>query len=128
MTESSETRAAFERHAKYINPAWTRVLDILGYGRLFVRASGTRMWDAEGRSYVDFLAGCGAVPLGYNHPDIIAAAEASLRAFLPSFVQLAPQRGAGLLAEMLASRLAPELSRAHFTSSGAEAVDGALKV
>jgi putrescine aminotransferase len=128
VTEADETRAAFERHARYINPAWTRVLDILGYGRLFVRASGTKMWDAEGREYVDFLAGCGAVPLGYNHPEIIAAAEASLRASVPSFVQLAPQHGAGLLAEMLASRLAPELCRAHFTSSGSEAVDGALKL
>jgi putrescine aminotransferase len=128
VTESDETKAAFERHARYINPAWTRVLDILGYGRLFVRASGTRMWDAEGREYIDFLAGCGAVPLGYNHPEIVRAAEASLRASVPSFVQLAPQRGAGLLAELLASRLGPALSRAHLTNSGSEAVDGALKL
>lgn len=128
MTLSDESRAAFERHAQFINPEWTRVLDVLGYGRLFVRAQGTAMWDAEGRRYLDFLAGCGAVPLGYNHPEIVAAAEASLRACVPSFVQLAPQAGAGLLAERMASRLAPDLCRAHFTSSGSEAVDGALKL
>jgi putrescine aminotransferase len=125
---SSETQSGFERHARYIDPAFMRALDVLGYGRLFVRASGAKLWDAEGRAYVDFLAGCGSVPLGYNHPEIIAAAEASLRASVPSFVQLGPQRGAGLLAEMLAARLAPELSRAHFTNSGSEAVDGALKL
>ncbi len=128
MTGPDETRRAFERHRQYINPAWTRVLDLLGYGRLFVRAEGTRMWDAEGRAYVDFLAGCGSVPLGYNHPEIIKAAEASLRANLPSFVQLAPQREAGLLAELLGSRLGPELCRAHLCNSGSEAVEGALKV
>ena len=53
--EPNETRLSFERHARYINPAWIEVLDLLGYGRVFVRAEGTRMWDAEGRSYVDFL-------------------------------------------------------------------------
>jgi putrescine aminotransferase len=127
--EPGETRRAFDRHAQYINPAWIKVLDLLGYGRVFVRAEGTKMWDAEGRAYVDFLAGCGSVPLGYNHPEIIAAAEASFRASLPSFVQLAPPHQAGLLAEMLASRIGhPELSRAHFVSSGSEAVDGALKL
>jgi putrescine aminotransferase len=125
---SADTRAAFERHAKFINPEWIRVLDILGYGRSFVRALGSTMWDAEGRAYVDFLAGCGSVPLGYNHPDLVAAAEESLRAQLPSFVQLAPPREAGWLAEALATRLGPELSRAHFVSSGSEAVDGALKL
>ncbi len=126
--KNNETAQAFARHARYINPAWIKVLDLLGYGRSFVRAEGTRMWDAEGRAYVDFLAGCGSVPLGYNHPELVAAAISSLRANLPSFVQLAPMREAGLLAEMLASRLPEELSRAHFVSSGSEAVDGALKL
>lgn len=126
--DSERTRRAFELHARYVNPEWIRALDLLGYGRLFVRAEGSRMWDAEGRAYLDFLAGCGAVPLGYNHPEIVAAAEASLRAKLPSFVQLAPQPEAGALAEALAARLDPELSRAHFVSSGSEAVDGALKL
>jgi putrescine aminotransferase len=128
VTESKETRSGFERHARYIDPSFTRLLDLLGYGRLFVRASGTTIWDAEGRAYIDFLAGCGSVPLGYNHPKIIAAAEATLRASVPSFMQLAPQPGAGLLAEMLASRLGRDLSRAHFANSGSEAVDGALKL
>ena len=124
-SEAEETRRCFDRHA---NPAWIKVLDLLGYGRVFVRAEGTRMWDAEGRSYVDFLAGCGSVPLGYNHPELVAAASDSLRACLPSFVQLAPPREAGLLAEALAARLGPGLSRAHFVNSGSEAVDGALKL
>jgi putrescine aminotransferase len=125
---SEETRAGFDRHARFINPQWIKALDLLGYGRLFVRAEGTRMWDAEGRAYVDFLAGCGSVPLGYNHPEVVAAAQRALRANLPSFVQLAPQREAGLLAEALAVRLPPELSRAHFVCTGSEAVDGALKL
>src|SRR5512147_2855529 len=99
--EPSETARAFARHAQFINPAWIKVLDLLGYGRVFTRALGSRMWDAEGREYVDFLAGCGSVPLGYNHPEILRAALESLRASVPSFVQLAPPHEAGLLAELL---------------------------
>jgi putrescine aminotransferase len=126
--DSPETRSGFERQARYLDPTFPRLLDVLGSGRIFVRAAGSTMWDSEGRSYVDFLAGCGSVPLGYNHPELVAAAEASLRASRPSFVQLGPQRGAGLLGEMLAARLGPELSCAHFANSGSEAVDGALKL
>lgn len=128
MTISEETRRAFERHARYVNPAWIKVLDLLGYGRSFVRAEGSRMWDAEGRAYVDFLAGCGSVPFGYNHPALVAAAEEALRANLPSFVQLAPPHEAGLLAEVLAARIGHGLERAHFVCTGSEAVDGALKL
>jgi putrescine aminotransferase len=125
---TTETQIGFERHARYIHPGFTRVLDLLGYGRLFVRGSGTTLWDAEGRAYVDFLAGCGSVPLGYNHPELVEALIETLRASAPGFNQLAPQPHAGLLAEHLAARLGPELSRAHFANSGSEAVDGALKL
>jgi len=125
---SEETRHAFERHARFINPAWTRVLDLLGYGRSFVRAEGTRLFDAEGRAYLDFLAGCGSVPFGYNHPELVASIVNALAEKPPSFVQHAPPYHAGLLAEALAARLPKELSRAHFVSTGSEAVDGALKL
>lgn len=125
---SIETQRAFDRHSHYINPQWINVLELLGYGRAFVRAEGSTLWDVDGKPYFDFLAGCGSVPFGYNHPAILAAAEASLRASLPSFVQLAPPYEAGLLAEALAARLPAELSRAHFVCTGSEAVDGALKL
>ncbi|BBZ23712.1 diaminobutyrate--2-oxoglutarate transaminase [Mycolicibacter hiberniae] len=38
----------------------------------FDRASGSRMWDAEGRQYLDFFAGAGALNYGHNHPDLRA--------------------------------------------------------
>jgi len=41
---------------------------------LFVKAYNALVWDAQGRSYVDFLAGCGALNYGHNHSRIKAAA------------------------------------------------------
>src|SRR5262245_32644168 len=87
---SAALAEAFERHRRFISPTFVRVLDLLGYGRLFVRAEGTRLWDVDDKEYLDLLSGCGSVALGYNHPAILASAEASLRAHVPSFVQVAP--------------------------------------
>ncbi|MET9645026.1 diaminobutyrate--2-oxoglutarate transaminase [Streptomyces syringium] len=40
---------------------------------VFTRASGHRMWDAEGREYIDFLSGAGALNYGHNPPEVRAA-------------------------------------------------------
>lgn len=40
---------------------------------LFDRASGCHMWDVDGRQYLDFFAGAGALNYGHNHPDLKAA-------------------------------------------------------
>lgn len=46
---------------------------------VFARASGARVWDPEGREYLDFLSAYSAVNQGHCHPRIVAAAEAQLR-------------------------------------------------
>ncbi|KAL1500706.1 hypothetical protein AB1Y20_013353 [Prymnesium parvum] len=46
---------------------------------VFARAEGARVWDPEGREYLDFLSAYSAVNQGHCHPAIIAAAEAQLR-------------------------------------------------
>jgi len=42
------------------------------------RASGCRVWDAEGREYVDYVMALGAVALGYGHPEVNRAAERAI--------------------------------------------------
>ena len=42
--------------------------------RIMARSSGCRVWDAEGREYLDLIMALGAVALGYGHPDVNAAA------------------------------------------------------
>ncbi len=91
-------------------------------------AHGATVRDVEGREYLDLLAGMGVANVGHAHPEVVAAVRAQAERHLHvmvygEFVQEAQVR----LAARLADRLPAPLSVVYFTSSGAEAVDGALK-
>src|SRR5262245_20147034 len=92
------------------------------------RAAGSTVWDAGGRAYLDLLAGMGVANVGHAHPEVVAAVRAQAGRHLHvmvygEFVQETQVR----LAARLAGRLPAALSVTYFTSSGAEAIDGALK-
>ncbi|MEZ4361567.1 MAG: aspartate aminotransferase family protein [Kofleriaceae bacterium] len=112
----------------HLNGKLVEALGLLGYLRNYVRAQGVHLWDAEGNSYVDFLAGYGSVPLGHNPPEIVDALREVLDASLPHFVLMAPEILPARLAERLAGLCPGQLDMAFFASSGSEAVDGALKL
>jgi putrescine aminotransferase len=114
-------------YAEHMNPAFVKLLGTLGYGRVFTRARGTRLWDHEGREYLDFLAGFGSTSLGHNHPRLCHALVTHLHGEVPNLVHVGPQAQAAELAAGLASRAGP-LRMVMFSSSGAEAVETALKL
>ena len=64
-----------ENHRKYINPELVKLMGLINFDKLFVRAEGVSVWDEEGHEYLDFLGGYGALNLGHNHPKINAALE-----------------------------------------------------
>jgi acetylornithine/N-succinyldiaminopimelate aminotransferase len=97
-------------------------------GLVVVRAEGATVWDADGGAWLDLLAGMGVANVGHNHPAVLAAVRAQLERHLHvmvygELVQEAQVR----LAARLAGLLPPPLSVVYFTSSGAEAIEGALK-
>ncbi|MBA3496036.1 MAG: aminotransferase class III-fold pyridoxal phosphate-dependent enzyme, partial [Gemmatimonadales bacterium] len=51
-----------------------------GVPRAMVRSEGCRVWDAQGREYLDLIMGLGAVALGYADPQVTEAAVAAVRA------------------------------------------------
>lgn len=51
-----------------------------GYPQFFSRAEGCRVWDADGREYLDFMCSWGPIVLGHHDPDVEAAADAQRRA------------------------------------------------
>ena len=112
----------------HLNGKFVESLDLLGYLRDFVSADGIDLVDARGRTYLDFLAGYGSVPLGHNHPAVASAVKAALEAGVPHFVLMAPEALPAALSARLAALAPGELSMAFFMSSGSEAVDGALKL
>jgi 4-aminobutyrate aminotransferase len=92
------------------------------------RAEGIYLYDKDGRRYLDFLSGFGACNAGHNHPRIVAAARAQMERMVHAPL--------GVVAPEATLRLAWELGRIvpggadmyFFGNSGAEAVEGALKL
>jgi putrescine aminotransferase len=119
---------AVARWSEHVNPDFVRLLGTLGFGRVFVRAKGTRLWDSEGREVLDFLAGFGATSLGHNHPRLTARLRALLDEDPVGFPHVGPQPQAAELAEALAKRAPAPLSVSLFGSGGAEAIDAAMKL
>lgn len=112
----------------HLNGKFVESLHLLGYLRDFVSAHGIELVDARGRTYLDFLAGYGSVPLGHNHPAVAAAVKAAIDAAVPHFILMAPEALPAALAARIAALAPGELSMSFFMSSGSEAVDGALKL
>jgi glutamate-1-semialdehyde 2,1-aminomutase len=46
-----------------------------GYPQFFARGDGCRLWDVDGREYIDFMCSWGPNLLGHHHPEVEAAAE-----------------------------------------------------
>lgn len=95
-----------------------------------VRGSGARVWDAEGREYVDLLAGIAVNALGHAHPGVVAAV-ADQMSTLGHTSNLAMTAPAIELAERLLALLDPADARGgrvFFCNSGAEANEAAFKL
>jgi putrescine aminotransferase len=115
-------------YARHVNPALVRLLGVFGYGRVFVRARDVSMWDDRGTEYLDFLAGFGAVTIGHNHPRLVHRLRDFFTEDPVNLVHTGPAVHAAELAAALASRLDGGLEVSLFSSSGAEAIDAALKL
>ena len=90
-----------------------------------VRGLGAKVWDADGKEYLDFLGGVATVGLGHNHPAVRAAVEAQLQTLwhISNHYFNEPQVA-------LAERLCADGhgQRAFFCNSGTEANEAALKL
>jgi acetylornithine/LysW-gamma-L-lysine aminotransferase len=91
----------------------------------FVRGEGARLWDFEGREYIDCMAGHGVANLGHAHPKIVAAICEQARGLLTCPETYYNDRRAAAM-EKLGS-LVPGLGRVFLCNSGTEAVEAALK-
>lgn len=115
-----------ENHRNFINPELVTMMGLINFDKLFVRARDCSVWDEMGQEYLDFLGGYGALNLGHNHPEISSAL--TLVEESPNILQAALNPLAGALARDLAIVTPGDLKYSFFGNSGAEAVEGALKL
>ncbi len=90
-----------------------------------VRGRGTRLWDIEGKEYLDFVAGLAVCNLGHCHPKVVKAIQdqAERLIHVSNFYYIEPQIQ---LAELLCKHSFAD--KVFFCNSGAEANEGALKL
>jgi acetylornithine aminotransferase len=92
-------------------------------------AEGSFIYDTQGKVYLDFVAGVSACSLGHRHPKVVAAVKKQLDTYLHVMVYgeyiLEP---AVTLARKLAELLPHPLETTYLVNSGAEAIDGAIKL
>jgi acetylornithine/succinyldiaminopimelate/putrescine aminotransferase len=116
----SRARDAFLRHLAQTSDA--------PIGLEIERAEGCWLYCADGRRYLDLIAGIGVSALGHGNPAVLAAIERQSRRHLHAMVygEYVIEAQAAYAAR-LAEALPREFSRVYFTNSGAEAIEGALK-
>ena len=92
------------------------------------RAENAELWDEEGNRYIDFAAGIAVVNTGHSHPQIVAAVKNQLDAFSHTCVMVTPYASVVELAEKITDIVPIDDARAIFLSTGAEAVENAIKI
>jgi len=105
--------------ADYLLPVYARLPVTL------VRGQGVKVWDADGKEYIDFLAGIAVNALGHCHPKMVQAIQEQAATLIHT---------AGYFFTAPVAKLAQKLTsisgmdRAFFGNSGAEAVECAIKI
>ena len=90
-----------------------------------LRGKGTRVWDQDGKEYLDFVSGLAVCSLGHCHPKVIEAIEAQAKTLLhvSNLFHIKPQIE---LARLLVENSFAD--KVFFCNSGAEANEGAIKL
>ncbi|MDI6800108.1 MAG: aminotransferase class III-fold pyridoxal phosphate-dependent enzyme [Actinomycetota bacterium] len=112
---------------EYHNPSLAKLLKITGYDKVEYKASGAVITDVEGREFIDCAGGYGVFNVGHSHPRVIKAATEQMKLMsLASKIFL--NKPLADLAELIAKVTPGDLKYSFFVNSGAEAVEGALKL
>jgi 4-aminobutyrate aminotransferase len=98
------------------------------FQQAWVRGEGHRLFDSEGRSYLDFASGIAVTALGHAHPRVSAAIHTQVDQLLHVCNGLGHLEPVTRLAEMIVEEMPAGLDTVYFGNSGAEVVDGALKL
>ncbi len=114
---------AVEAGREYLSPVLARYFE-----RNWDHGEGHRLYDTDGKAYLDFATGIAVTVLGHRHPAVTAAIHAQTDRLLHLMQGMGYHEPISRLAEMLAGTLPDPLDTVFFGNSGAEAIEGALKL
>ena len=115
-------------YIEFVNPHLGKLLQDIGLDKRFQRGQGPYLYDHTGQEYLDCIAAYGALPFGYNPPEIWRALHELEARQEPSFLQPSLLEAAGELAARLIALAPSGFQYVTFANSGAEAVEAAFKL
>lgn len=113
----------YDDYARYLSPALARAADLVA-----VEGSGSYLTDAGGRRYLDWVQGIAVNALGHCHPRVVRAVTDQVARLMTASFNMAAYPATLELARRIAEIAPGELGTTFFSNSGAEAVDGAIKL
>jgi putrescine aminotransferase len=118
-----------ELYRSYVSRSQVSLMTSFGFGReLAERAEGAYIWTRDGRKILDFTGGVGVLNHGHNHPRILAARQRFQDAHRMEVHKTFFSPYVAVLAHNLAQVLPGDLNMSFLPNSGAEAVEGAIKL
>lgn len=110
-----------------VNPYRWEIAELLEWPLIYSGASGEHLTAADGSRFLDLVAEYGAASLGHRHPRLVEALTDVIGGGGPFVVPIGLPGRAGELARRLCDVAGPWLERVYFCTSGAEAVESAMK-
>lgn len=123
VTES-KSASTIDRYREYVITSFVKSVQPI----VVDRAEGAVVTDADGKQYIDCFAGISVVNAGHCNPEVIAAARAQMEKLVHCCSYVYHVESVGALAEKMAEITPGRLKKSFFANSGAEGIEGALKL
>src|SRR5512140_3711491 len=113
----------YEENFPHMAPVWSRIFPIEAE-----RAEGSYIYATDGKKYLDFTCGIGVTNTGHCHPKVVAAIREQAGLFLHAQANIVVHQPMLQLIEEVRKIVHPSIDGFFFSNSGAEAVEGAIKL
>jgi 4-aminobutyrate aminotransferase len=113
----------YEQNFLHMSPVWSRIFPIEAE-----RAEGSYIYATDGRKYLDFTCGIGVTNTGHCHPKVVEAIREQAGLFLHAQANIVIHQPMLRLIDELRTIVHPSIDGFFFSNSGAEAVEGAIKL
>jgi 4-aminobutyrate aminotransferase len=113
----------FDENYPHVSPVWSRIFPIQAD-----RAEGCYIYSIDGKKYLDFTCGIGVTNTGHCHPKVVEAIREQAGLFLHAQANIVVHKPMLQLIEELRKVVHPSIDGFFFSNSGAEAVEGAIKL
>jgi 4-aminobutyrate aminotransferase len=113
----------YEENSPHMSPVWSRIFPIQSE-----RAEGSYIYGEDGKKYLDFTCGIGVTNTGHCHPKVVEAIREQAGMFLHAQANIVVHKPMMQLIDELRTIVPPSIDGFFFSNSGAEAVEGAIKL